>query len=105
MACQHNHNGPCTTEMCGHTHVSGGQNAARFRAVNATRAVTRNLAKDHPDYGLWEVWQRLPYGSLEAFRASAEAWLKDRSELASKTLGDADWEEVYRTFKEMHDSD
>ncbi|WP_019057763.1 hypothetical protein [Streptomyces prunicolor] len=41
----------------------------------------------------------LPLDDIEDFTQAAKRWLGDKSELASKTLEEADWSEVYAYFK------
>ncbi|MEU0808670.1 hypothetical protein [Streptomyces sp. NPDC005970] len=36
--------------------------------------------------------------SMEEYRAGAIDWLSDKSNLSSKTLRNADWQEIYETF-------
>lgn len=67
----------------------------------STNHVFRNLSKDHPEKGMTQVWEVMPYDSLEIFTDSAQRWLRDRSELGYKTLETANWQEVYDYFKGM----
>lgn len=69
----------------------------------ATNDVLRNLYKDHPDYELTDVWERLSLESLEDFTTTAKAWLADRSELGISTLEKANWQEIYDYLRVMAD--
>lgn len=69
----------------------------------ATDNVCRWLQKDHPDYPMWYVHERLDYSSLELFIRDAKGWLGDRSELGYGSLDNADWEYVYGYFKEFNE--
>jgi hypothetical protein len=51
------------------------------------------------------VGEQFPTESLEAFSEAAKAWLGDKSNLASKTLEEADWPEIYRHFKALKEQD
>lgn len=65
----------------------------------STRAVVRNLYKDHPEgsrYGM--VWEMMNPGCLKDFARDAKAWLRDRSELSGDTIDTADWQYVYDSF-------
>lgn len=64
----------------------------------ATSQVSMELLKRHPVYGLESVYERMDYSSYENFVQSAKSWISDRSELRDRTIGGADYHELYTHF-------
>ncbi|WP_158264150.1 hypothetical protein [Amycolatopsis sp. CA-126428] len=48
---------------------------------------------------LVQAGETFPMDSMEAYRSSAQRWLKDNSNLSTRTIEQADWQEVYETLK------
>jgi hypothetical protein len=71
-----------------------------MNAARATRHVFHNLFKSRPGDMHESVGYMFSMESLEIFRADAIRWLGDHSELTSKTMDMADWEEVYGHFSQ-----
>jgi hypothetical protein len=69
---------------------------------SATAAVFRHLWTEIRH--MHAAWESMPYSSLPDFKRSAQAWLSDATELRSRTIRSADWEEVYLYFKDLHES-
>jgi hypothetical protein len=89
--------------------------APRFNAdgtkiwKSSTRHVFLNLNKDVEPETSGYRWEKeagmmMPMDSLESFREGAMAWLGDNSELSTRTLHRADWQEVYAWFKERREA-
>jgi hypothetical protein len=84
--------------------------APRFNAdgtkiwKSSTDHVFRNLDKDVDPERVGYQWEAeagmmMPMDSLESFRKSAVAWLNENSELTTRTIRRADWQEVYDWYK------
>ncbi|MGW6597920.1 hypothetical protein [Streptomyces sp. NPDC055036] len=69
------------------------------KSGESTQRVSLELLKQHPDYPLEEVWERIPVTSLEDFRESVQQWLGDRSDLPGKVIREADYEELFADFR------
>lgn len=65
----------------------------------STKWVFRNLDKDVG--GRRDAWEKLigRNTSLADFRKHASRWLRDHSELKSKTIETADWQEIYNWYR------
>lgn len=68
-------------------------------SAGATRHVFRNLFKSRPRDRHECVGFIFSMESVEAYREGAIQWLGDNSELSTKTLESADWNEIYEYFK------
>lgn len=68
---------------------------------SSTSLVSMELYKDHPDYGMTGVYERLDYTTFDRFVKSAKSWVSDRSELSGKTIDSADYRELYKWFCEQ----
>ncbi|MFE4257449.1 hypothetical protein [Streptomyces sp. NPDC056883] len=73
-----------------------------MRESPATSKVFREMQKEHPDYYMQVVGERLRgvEASPETFPLAAVRWLGDRSELSTAEIESADWIAVYKYFKE-----
>jgi hypothetical protein len=63
-----------------------------------TSLVSQELFKEHPDYGLNSVFERMDYSSYGTFVQSVKSWTKDRSELSSRDINGANYRELYAHF-------
>lgn len=68
-------------------------------SARSTNAVFSNLSKPVSTFEL--AWETLPVDTEENFVASAKRWLGDRSNLSSKTLDTANWNEIYGYYKDQ----
>lgn len=77
------------------------RNAQAEKALQevATQDVVTNLSRETAH--MREAWESCSLDSVESFRVDAVRWLGDQSELSSSTLRLADWDEVYRSFKQQ----
>lgn len=73
----------------------------RMPHKGATRAVVRNLTKDAGDRR--EAWESMSLESVEEFTDHAKAWLRDRSELRTSTIENADYAELLQYFRGLAD--
>lgn len=64
----------------------------------ATRHVELNLLTMGPNWVT--VGDRLAAGGREVFEQESKSWLRDNSELSSRTIDSADWDEVWQTFRQ-----
>jgi hypothetical protein len=63
--------------------------------------VFRSLQREREGFLWTQVGEQFPTESQEAFSEAAKRWLGDKSQLAGRTIEEADWAEIYRHFKAL----
>lgn len=67
----------------------------------ATKHVMRNLQKGTPSDPWGSVGEHFHMDSVESYRSEAMAWLKENSELSTRTIESADYSVALEHFKKF----
>ncbi|MFE7313827.1 hypothetical protein ACFU7T_12070 [Streptomyces sp. NPDC057555] len=67
--------------------------------TDETRQVMENLFKEQNH--MIPAGEQFSVESMEQYRKEAQAWLGDRSELSGRVMRNADWEEIWRYWRDL----